>query len=70
MLVLILVLFCRLYEKHGEMAVRAYPQFYPTILPSDIIAMVQPGHFLPYIDNLVQSQAEEQRYSQCDEYVN
>ncbi|XP_060770511.1 Hermansky-Pudlak syndrome 5 protein isoform X2 [Neoarius graeffei] len=53
----------RLYEKHGEMAVRAYPQFYPTILPSDIIAMVQPSHFLPYLDNLVQSQAEEQRLS-------
>ncbi|XP_026775154.1 Hermansky-Pudlak syndrome 5 protein [Pangasianodon hypophthalmus] len=53
----------RLYEKHGEMAVRAYPQFYPTILPSDIIALVQPSHFLPYLDNLVQSQAEEQRLS-------
>ncbi|XP_017340973.1 Hermansky-Pudlak syndrome 5 protein isoform X1 [Ictalurus punctatus] len=53
----------RLYEKHGEMAVRAYPQFYPTILPSDIKAMVQPSHFLPYLDNLVQSQAEEQRLS-------
>ncbi|MCI4382003.1 hypothetical protein PGIGA_G00258540 [Pangasianodon gigas] len=51
----------RLYEKHGEMAIRAYPQFYPTILPSDIIALVQPSHFLPYLDNLVQSQAEEQR---------
>ncbi|XP_062859376.1 Hermansky-Pudlak syndrome 5 protein isoform X2 [Trichomycterus rosablanca] len=51
----------RLYEKHGEMAVRAYPQFYPTVLPSDIMAMVQPNHFLPYLDNLVQSQAEEQR---------
>ncbi|KAF7701894.1 Hermansky-Pudlak syndrome 5 protein [Silurus meridionalis] len=53
----------RLYEKHGEMAVRAYPQFYPTIPPSDIIAMVQPSHFLPYLDNLIQSQAEEQRLS-------
>ncbi|XP_053346697.1 Hermansky-Pudlak syndrome 5 protein [Clarias gariepinus] len=53
----------RLYEKHEEMAVRAYPQFYPTILPSDIIAMVQPSHFLPYLDNLVQSQAESQRLS-------
>ncbi|XP_072528387.1 Hermansky-Pudlak syndrome 5 protein [Salminus brasiliensis] len=53
----------RLYMKHGEVAVRAYPQFYPTILPSDIMAMVQPSHFLPYLDNLVQSQAEEQRLS-------
>ncbi|XP_066525457.1 Hermansky-Pudlak syndrome 5 protein [Hoplias malabaricus] len=53
----------RLYEKHGEVAVRAFPQFYPTILPSDVMAMVQPSHFLPYLDNLVQSQAEEQRLS-------
>lgn len=53
----------RLYEKHGEVAVRAYPQFYPAILPSDIMAMVQPSHFLPYLDNLVQSRAEEQRLS-------
>ncbi|KAL7857630.1 hypothetical protein AOLI_G00177310 [Acnodon oligacanthus] len=53
----------RLYEKHGEVAVRAYPQFYPTILPSDVMAMVQPGHFLPYLDNLIQSHVEEQRLS-------
>uniref|UniRef100_A0AAR2JCH6 Hermansky-Pudlak syndrome 5 protein homolog n=1 Tax=Pygocentrus nattereri TaxID=42514 RepID=A0AAR2JCH6_PYGNA len=53
----------RLYEKHGEVAVRAYPQFYPTILPSDVMAMVQPSHFLPYLDNLIQSQVEEQRLS-------
>uniref|UniRef100_A0A8B9RAT0 Hermansky-Pudlak syndrome 5 protein homolog n=1 Tax=Astyanax mexicanus TaxID=7994 RepID=A0A8B9RAT0_ASTMX len=53
----------RLYARHGEVAVRAYPQFYPTILPSDIMAMVQPSHFLPYLDNLVQSRAEEQRLS-------
>ncbi len=52
----------RLYEKHGEVAVRAYPQFYPTILPSDIMAMALPSHFLPYLDNLVQSRAEQQRY--------
>uniref|UniRef100_A0A671K5C8 Hermansky-Pudlak syndrome 5 protein homolog n=1 Tax=Sinocyclocheilus anshuiensis TaxID=1608454 RepID=A0A671K5C8_9TELE len=45
----------RLYDKHGEVAVRAYPQFYPTILPSDIMAMALPSHFLPYLDNLVQS---------------
>uniref|UniRef100_A0A4W4GN77 Hermansky-Pudlak syndrome 5 protein homolog n=1 Tax=Electrophorus electricus TaxID=8005 RepID=A0A4W4GN77_ELEEL len=53
----------RLYERHGEVAVRAYPQFYPTVLPSDIMAMVEPRHFLPYLDNLVQSQTEEQRLS-------
>ncbi|XP_077066107.1 BLOC-2 complex member HPS5 [Siphateles boraxobius] len=53
----------RLYEKHGEVAVRAYPQFYPTILPSDIMAMALPSHFLPYLDNLVQSRAEQQRLS-------
>lgn len=47
------------------MAVRAYPQFYPTIIPSDIMTMVQPSHFLPYLDNLVQSQAESQRYSKA-----
>ncbi|XP_051976003.1 Hermansky-Pudlak syndrome 5 protein [Xyrauchen texanus] len=53
----------RLYEKHGEVAVRAYPQFFPTILPSDIMAMALPSHFLPYLDNLVQSRAEQQRLS-------
>ncbi|KAA0724780.1 Hermansky-Pudlak syndrome 5 protein [Triplophysa tibetana] len=53
----------RLYEKHGEVAVRAYPQFYPTILPSDIMAMALPNHFLPYLDNLVQSRSEQQRLS-------
>uniref|UniRef100_A0A8C2K3B4 Hermansky-Pudlak syndrome 5 protein homolog n=1 Tax=Cyprinus carpio TaxID=7962 RepID=A0A8C2K3B4_CYPCA len=53
----------RLYDKHGEVAVRAYPQFYPTILPSDIMAMALPSHFLPYLDNLVQSRAEQQRLS-------
>uniref|UniRef100_A0A9J7ZI91 Hermansky-Pudlak syndrome 5 protein homolog n=1 Tax=Cyprinus carpio carpio TaxID=630221 RepID=A0A9J7ZI91_CYPCA len=53
----------RLYDKHGEVAVRAYPQFYPTILPSDIMVMALPSHFLPYLDNLVQSRAEQQRLS-------
>ncbi|XP_059392945.1 Hermansky-Pudlak syndrome 5 protein [Carassius carassius] len=53
----------RLYDKHGEVAVRAYPQFYPTILHSDIMAMALPSHFLPYLDNLVQSRAEQQRLS-------
>ncbi|XP_076026964.1 BLOC-2 complex member HPS5 isoform X2 [Genypterus blacodes] len=53
----------RLYEKHGEAAVRSFPQFYPTITPADVMAMAQPSHFLAYLDNLVQSQAEEQRLS-------
>uniref|UniRef100_A0A673ZT97 Hermansky-Pudlak syndrome 5 protein homolog n=1 Tax=Salmo trutta TaxID=8032 RepID=A0A673ZT97_SALTR len=53
----------RLYEKHGELAVRSFTQFYPTILPSDITAMAKHSHFLAYLDNLVQSWAEEQRLS-------
>ncbi|XP_046890458.1 Hermansky-Pudlak syndrome 5 protein isoform X2 [Hypomesus transpacificus] len=51
----------RLYEKHGEVAVRSFTQFYPAVLPSDIMTMAQPSHFLAYLDNLVQSRAEEQR---------
>ncbi|KAJ8344262.1 hypothetical protein SKAU_G00315910 [Synaphobranchus kaupii] len=53
----------RLYEKHGELAVRSFTQFYPTILPSDIMAMAHRSHFLAYLDNLVHSRAEEQRLS-------
>uniref|UniRef100_A0A8C7LU25 Hermansky-Pudlak syndrome 5 protein homolog n=1 Tax=Oncorhynchus mykiss TaxID=8022 RepID=A0A8C7LU25_ONCMY len=53
----------RLYEKHGELAVRSFTQFYPTILPSDVTAMAKHSHFLAYLDNLVQSRAEEQRLS-------
>ncbi|KAJ8248884.1 hypothetical protein GJAV_G00228820 [Gymnothorax javanicus] len=53
----------RLYEKHGELAVRSFTQFYPTILPSDVMAMAQRSHFLAYLDNLVHSRAEEQRLS-------
>uniref|UniRef100_A0A6Q2XDU9 Hermansky-Pudlak syndrome 5 protein homolog n=1 Tax=Esox lucius TaxID=8010 RepID=A0A6Q2XDU9_ESOLU len=34
----------RLYEKHGEVAVRSFAQFYPTILPSDIDAMANQSH--------------------------
>uniref|UniRef100_A0A672GM99 Hermansky-Pudlak syndrome 5 protein homolog n=1 Tax=Salarias fasciatus TaxID=181472 RepID=A0A672GM99_SALFA len=44
----------RLYEKHGEAAVRSFSQFYPTIIPADILAMAQESHFLAYLDNLVQ----------------
>nr|XP_046249173.1 Hermansky-Pudlak syndrome 5 protein [Scatophagus argus]XP_046249174.1 Hermansky-Pudlak syndrome 5 protein [Scatophagus argus] len=53
----------RLYEKHGEAAVRSFSQFYPTITPSDVMAMAQQSHFLAYLDNLVQSQTEEHRLS-------
>ncbi|CAL8261612.1 unnamed protein product [Merluccius merluccius] len=53
----------RLYEKHGEAAVRSFSQFYPTMTPADVTAMAQQPHFLAYLDNLVQSRAEEQRSS-------
>lgn len=52
----------RLYEKHGEAAVRSFSQFYPTVTPGDVMAMAQKSHFLAYLDNLVQSQPEEHRY--------
>uniref|UniRef100_A0A668A582 Hermansky-Pudlak syndrome 5 protein homolog n=1 Tax=Myripristis murdjan TaxID=586833 RepID=A0A668A582_9TELE len=52
-----------LYEKHGEVAVRSFSQFYPTIPPADVMAMAQQSHFLAYLDNLVQSRTEEQRLS-------
>ncbi|KAM9855043.1 BLOC-2 complex member HPS5 [Aulostomus maculatus] len=53
----------RLYEKHGEAAVRSFSQFYPTITPADVMSMAQQSHFLAYLDNLVQSQTEEHRLS-------
>ncbi|KAM7396827.1 hypothetical protein PAMP_019837 [Pampus punctatissimus] len=53
----------RLYEKHGEAAVRSFSQFYPTITPADVMAMAQQSHFLAYLDNLVQSRTEEHRLS-------
>uniref|UniRef100_A0A3Q1G2D1 Hermansky-Pudlak syndrome 5 protein homolog n=1 Tax=Acanthochromis polyacanthus TaxID=80966 RepID=A0A3Q1G2D1_9TELE len=53
----------RLYEKHGEAAVRSFSQFYPTITPADVMTMAQQSHFLAYLDNLVQSRAEEHRLS-------
>uniref|UniRef100_A0A3B5B4S7 Hermansky-Pudlak syndrome 5 protein homolog n=1 Tax=Stegastes partitus TaxID=144197 RepID=A0A3B5B4S7_9TELE len=51
----------RLYEKHGEAAVRSFSQFYPTITPADVMTMAQQSHFLAYLDNLVQSRTEEHR---------
>ncbi|KAM9754373.1 BLOC-2 complex member HPS5 [Menidia menidia] len=53
----------RLYDKHGEAAVRSFSQFYPTITPADVMTMAQRSHFLAYLDNLVQSRAEEHRLS-------
>lgn len=51
----------RLYEKHGEAAVRSFSQFYPTVTPADVAVMAQRSHFLAYLDNLVQSQTDEHR---------
>uniref|UniRef100_A0A8C3G740 Hermansky-Pudlak syndrome 5 protein homolog n=1 Tax=Cyclopterus lumpus TaxID=8103 RepID=A0A8C3G740_CYCLU len=53
----------RLYQKHREAAVRSFTQFYPTITPADVMTMAQQGHFLAYLDNLVQSRTEEHRLS-------
>ncbi|XP_077372756.1 BLOC-2 complex member HPS5 isoform X1 [Festucalex cinctus] len=53
----------RLYEKHGEAAVRSFPPFYPTIIPADVMRMAHKSHFLAYLDNLVLSQPEEHRLS-------
>ncbi|KAM9807740.1 BLOC-2 complex member HPS5 [Neosynchiropus ocellatus] len=53
----------RLYEKHGEAAVRSISQFYPTITPADVMFMAHSDHFLAYLDNLVLSQTEEHRVS-------
>lgn len=51
----------RLYEKHGEAAVRSFTQFYPAVTPADVAIMAQRSHFLAYLDNLVLSQTEEHR---------
>lgn len=59
------VLPSRLYEKHGEAAVRSFSQFYPAITPADVMTMAQKSHFLAYLDNLVQSQTEEHRSVFC-----
>ncbi|XP_073328031.1 Hermansky-Pudlak syndrome 5 protein [Pagrus major] len=53
----------RLYEKHGEAAVRSFSQFYPTITPADVMTIAQQSHFLAYLDNLVQSRTEGHRLS-------
>lgn len=59
------MLLSRLYEKHGEAAVRSFSQFYPTITPADVMTMAKQSHFLAYLDNLVQSRTEEHRYTFC-----
>jgi hypothetical protein len=51
-----------LYERHGEAAVRSFSQFHPAVTPADVALMAQPPHFLAYLDNLVQSHAEELRF--------
>lgn len=56
------MLMSRLYESHGEAAVRSFSQFYPTITPADVMSTAQKSHFLAYLDNLVQSRTEEHRY--------
>ncbi|XP_019712524.1 BLOC-2 complex member HPS5 isoform X1 [Hippocampus comes] len=53
----------RLYDKHGEAAVRCFAPFYPTVTPADVMRMAHKSHFLAYLDNLVLSQPEEQRLS-------
>lgn len=55
------VFLSRLYERHGEAAVRSFSQFHPTVTPADVMAMAERSHFLAYLDNLVQAQAEEHR---------
>lgn len=52
----------RLYERHGEAAVRSFSQFHPTVTLADVMAMAEKSHFLAYLDNLVQSQSEEHRW--------
>ncbi|XP_051779159.1 Hermansky-Pudlak syndrome 5 protein isoform X2 [Erpetoichthys calabaricus] len=53
----------RLYEMYGELAIRSFGQFYPTVLPADVLAMSRnhPAHFLAYLDNLIKSKPEEER---------
>ncbi|KAK7892111.1 hypothetical protein WMY93_024074 [Mugilogobius chulae] len=53
----------RLYDEHGEAAVRSLSQFYPTITPADVMIMADQKHFLAYLDNLVMSRAEDHKLS-------
>eukprot|EP00062_Callorhinchus_milii_P003516 gi/632940921/ref/XP_007885591.1/ PREDICTED: Hermansky-Pudlak syndrome 5 protein [Callorhinchus milii] len=59
----------RLYETFGEVGLRSLVQFYPSILPCDIMGLCWkvPAHFLGYMDSLVKSQPEEQRLSLLEE---
>ncbi|MGH0151902.1 UNVERIFIED_CONTAM: hypothetical protein FKN15_042608 [Acipenser sinensis] len=62
---LLLAHLSRLYERHGELALRSFGQFYPTIIPADVMALSRrsPAHFLAYLDNLVKWKPAEQRLS-------
>lgn len=55
---------CRLYERFGESALRSLIRFYPSILPSDVMQLCHhhPGQFLAYLDGLVKSRPEDQRW--------
>ena len=55
---------CRLYEKFGESALRSLIRFYPSILPSDVMQLCHhnPVQFLAYLDSLVKSRPEDQRW--------
>lgn len=57
----------RLYEKFGESALRSLIRFYPSILPSDIMQLCHhsPTQFLAYLDSLVKSRPEDQRWEGC-----
>lgn len=55
---------CRLCAKFGESALRSLIRFYPSILPSDVMQLCHrhPAQFLAYLDSLVKSRPEDQRW--------
>ncbi|KAJ1065716.1 hypothetical protein K5549_007711 [Capra hircus] len=61
---LLIVYAARLYEKFGESALRSLIRFYPSILPSDVMQLCHhnPVQFLAYLDSLVKSRPEDQRW--------
>lgn len=68
---LLLAHLSRLYERHGELALRSFGQFYPTIIPADVMALSRrsPAHFLAYLDNLVKWKPAEQRLSMIGSFL-
>lgn len=62
-----ILFFSRLYEKFGETALRPLIKFHPSILPSDIKQLCRndPAHFLAYLDSLVKSKPEDERWEKC-----